>query len=341
MKVKDFYELSKPLVLDGGLATELETTREKKFLTNLWSAACLFQDPDAIREVHLSYFRAGADIASTCSYQTPIDSFIEEGFTNQEAIELIQKSIHIAVEARDIFWKEYQTNETNSENKRIKPMIALALGPYGGSLSDGSEYTGDYGNEISLEKLKDFHKERLNIFKPLFSLIDFIAFETIPSYLEAESICSLLQEEKLDIPCWISFSCKNDEEISHGELFIECVQLCSKIDCIVSVGINCTKPEYISKLIKNAREKLDNIGQEKKYIICYPDGGVEYDNETKLWKRYTGISPKEFENYSKIWTELAKFKIIIGGCCKTTPDHIRSIRNTIDKIKFINSPGKD
>jgi homocysteine S-methyltransferase len=67
MKVKEFYELSKPLVLDGGVATELETTHGKDLSTSeLWSSACLYQDPNAIREVHLSYFRAGADIASTC-----------------------------------------------------------------------------------------------------------------------------------------------------------------------------------------------------------------------------------------------------------------------------------
>jgi len=66
MKVKDFYELSVPLILDGGSATELETTHGKDLSTKLWSAACLYQDPDAIREVHLSYLRAGADIVSTC-----------------------------------------------------------------------------------------------------------------------------------------------------------------------------------------------------------------------------------------------------------------------------------
>src|SRR4051812_21483918 len=66
MKVKDFYELSIPLVLDGGLATELERTHGKNLSTKLWSSACLYQDPASIREVHLSYFRAGADIASTC-----------------------------------------------------------------------------------------------------------------------------------------------------------------------------------------------------------------------------------------------------------------------------------
>src|SRR2546423_1281068 len=70
MRVKDFYELSIPLVLDGGFATELEMTHGKNLSTKLWSAACLYQDPESIREVHLSYFRAGADITSTCRLKT-------------------------------------------------------------------------------------------------------------------------------------------------------------------------------------------------------------------------------------------------------------------------------
>ncbi|CAB4375026.1 Homocysteine S-methyltransferase [Rhizophagus irregularis] len=325
MKIKDFYEISKPLVLDGGLATELEITCGKKFTTNLWSASCLYQDPDAIREVHLSYFRAGADIATTCSYQIPIDTFIKEGFTKQEAIELIQKSVHLAVEARDIFWKEYKEYKEYKEDqtqKRMKPMIALSFGPFGGSLGDYSEYTGNYGNDINLEKLKEFHKNNLNIFKPLLSLIDFIAFETIPSYLEIESICSLLKEEEdFDIPCWVSFTCKNEDQISDGKLLIDCIKLCSKIDCIVSIGINCVIPKFIEKSVKNIREELDKNGYEKKYVICYPNAG-DYRCDDK-------INPDEFEDYTKIWAELAKFKIIIGGCCKTTPDHIRNIRNAL------------
>jgi homocysteine S-methyltransferase len=265
------------------------------------------------------------------SYQTPIASFIEMGFTDQEARGLIQKSVHIATEARDTFWKEYQSNKTDSEIDRMKPMISLSLGPFGAQLSDGSEYTGDYGNDITLEKLREFHEDKLNIFKPLLSHVDFIMFETIPSYLEAQAICSLLQEERLDIPCLISFSCKSGEEVSHGESFVDCVQLCSKVDCVVGVGVNCTRPKYIEKLVKDAREELNKVGQEKKYVVCYPNGSVDWDGwDGGKRDHYTEISLKEIENYARIWTKLAKSKIILGGCCKTTPDHIRCIRNAFE-----------
>lgn len=55
-------------VLDGGLATELEA-RNIQLHPTLWSAYCIHNNPDAIKDVHLSYLRAGADIITTASYQ--------------------------------------------------------------------------------------------------------------------------------------------------------------------------------------------------------------------------------------------------------------------------------
>jgi homocysteine S-methyltransferase len=131
------------------------------------------------------------------------------------------------------------------------------------------------------------------------------------------------------IPCFISFSCKNEQQISHGELLIDCIKLCSKIECIVSIGINCVRPKYSENLIKIVREELDKNGYEKKYVICYPNGG-DFDNGNTNPDK---ILPKEFGDYTKIWAELAKFKIILGGCCKSTPDHIRCIRNALKNLQ--------
>lgn len=55
-------------ILDGGLATELEN-RGADLTDSLWSAKCLLENPGLVRQVHLDYFRAGADIVTSCSYQ--------------------------------------------------------------------------------------------------------------------------------------------------------------------------------------------------------------------------------------------------------------------------------
>jgi homocysteine S-methyltransferase len=56
------------LIVDGALATELER-RGADLHDPLWSAKCVLERPDLIREVHLDYLKAGADIVTTATYQ--------------------------------------------------------------------------------------------------------------------------------------------------------------------------------------------------------------------------------------------------------------------------------
>ena len=65
-------------MLDGALATELEA-RGFKLNDALWSACLLAENPDAIEDLHLDYFQAGADVAISASYQASVDGFIAQG----------------------------------------------------------------------------------------------------------------------------------------------------------------------------------------------------------------------------------------------------------------------
>src|SRR5215203_383283 len=80
------------VVLDGGLATELES-QGHNLDSALWSARLLHDDPDAIVEAHLAYFAAGAQVATTASYQASIDGFVRAGSSPAEAQELIKRSV--------------------------------------------------------------------------------------------------------------------------------------------------------------------------------------------------------------------------------------------------------
>jgi homocysteine S-methyltransferase len=74
-----FLAASGPVaVLDGGLATELEA-RGHDLGDALWSARLLVDDPDAIIAAHLAFFRAGAVIATTASYQASFAGFAARG----------------------------------------------------------------------------------------------------------------------------------------------------------------------------------------------------------------------------------------------------------------------
>src|SRR3954447_15380520 len=93
---------SPPLISDGGLATELEA-HGHDLSDALWSAPLLAADPDAIREAHLAFFRGGARIATTASYQASFAGFAARGVGREEAARLMRRSVELAAAAaRDV-----------------------------------------------------------------------------------------------------------------------------------------------------------------------------------------------------------------------------------------------
>ncbi len=81
--------------------------------------------------------------------------------------------------------------------------------------------------------------------------LDLLAFETIPCLAEARAITRLLRTEGFGIPSWISFSCRDESTISHGESFArEAVPLAGEADAVVAVGLNCTAPRFVTPLLK-------------------------------------------------------------------------------------------
>ena len=84
-----------PLILDGALATELER-KGCDLNDSLWSAKILIEQPELIQQVHLDYFQAGADCATTACYQTTIDGFAEKAIQKEEAIEPHETICHFS-----------------------------------------------------------------------------------------------------------------------------------------------------------------------------------------------------------------------------------------------------
>src|SRR5579862_2890712 len=113
------------LVLDGALATELER-RGADLLDPLWSAKVLLEQPKMIQAVHLDYFRAGADIATTASYQATFEGFARRGLSPAAAEELLRGAVALAVAAREEFW-----SDPESRAGRLEPLVAASVGPYG------------------------------------------------------------------------------------------------------------------------------------------------------------------------------------------------------------------
>src|SRR4030095_5807831 len=105
----------------------------------LWSARLLRDDPAAIVAAHAAFAAAGAQVATTASYQATVEGFPAAGIDDTEARRLITSSVALAREGQGEGW------------------VAGSVGPYGAMLADGSEYTGDYVSAVGVAAARALH----------------------------------------------------------------------------------------------------------------------------------------------------------------------------------------
>ncbi|XP_027366617.1 homocysteine S-methyltransferase 3-like [Abrus precatorius] len=309
-------------VIDGGFATELE--RHGADLNDpLWSAKCLISSPHLVRRVHLDYLDAGANIIITASYQATIQGFEAKGIAREEGEILLRKSVEIAREAREIYYdrctKDFSDFMRDERYRRRPILIAASVGSYGAYLADGSEYIGDYGDAVTVQTLKDFHRERIKILVDVGA--DLIAFETIPNKLEAKAYAELLAEEGIETPAWFSFTCKDETKVVSGDSIFECASIADSCRQVVAVGVNCTAPRFIHGLISSITKATS------KPVLVYPNSGETYIAESNQWVKSSGIAENDFVPYIGNWHDAGAS--LFGGCCRTTPNTIRGIAEAI------------
>ena len=288
-----------PVVLDGGLATQLEAQGES-IDTLLWSAALLRSKPSAIVTAHRAFLDAGAEIVISASYQASRAGFHQLGVDAAEADRLIASSVALARQACD---------EYAADNPAAPPrLVAASVGPYGAVLHDGSEYTGDYG--VPAAVLRQFHAQRLALLDA--TAADVLACETIPSADEARVLAELLYDATT--PAWVSFSCRNGDEISDGTALAEVAALFADHPRVLAVGINCTAPGYVVPLIGHIAAAAPD-----KAIVVYPNSGERYSSAGNQWSGETQPLGLDVEAW------LAAGARLVGGCCRITPTQIRSM----------------
>jgi homocysteine S-methyltransferase len=278
------------IVLDGGLATELERSGHDLH-DPLWSARVLVEDPDAIRAVHAAYFGAGADVAISASYQATFEGFAGRGIHGPKAAALMRTSVELARDAAS-----------------GDQLVAASVGPYGAMLGNGAEYTGDYDRDE--DELVEFHVPRMEALAA--AAPDLFAVETIPSIVEAAALVRALDKVP-EVPAWVSFSCRDGTHICDGTPIDEAVRTLANAPTVVAIGINCTPPLHAESLVETVSATTGRP------VVCYPNRGSFWDPMRKAWTdppRQDARPPLRPLDWRRAGASL------IGGCCGTTPADI-------------------
>lgn len=307
MNLLDLLALERPIVLDGGLATELEA-QGHDLTDDLWSARLLRDDPQAIRQAHVAYLRAGAQTITTASYQASVESFALAGVGAELAEQLLARSVELARHAR---------SEVASElPDAAHSLVAASVGPYGAILHEGQEYTGDYG-VLTADELEAFHERRLRVL--LAAGPDCVACETIPRTDEAAILARLLDD--LDAPpSWISFTCRDGSTTSGGDPIELAVSAAVGGTSIAAVGVNCTAPDHVAELLRRAASVTDLP------LVAYPNGGRVWDGNARGWLTL-GSDHLALDSVDEWITAGAR---LVGGCCGIGPATIAELASSLD-----------
>jgi homocysteine S-methyltransferase len=282
-----------PVVLDGGLATELER-RGHDLGSALWSARLLRDDPAAIVAVHAAYAEAGAQVVTTASYQATFEGFARAGLDARTTQRLLGLSVALAREGAPEAW------------------VAGSVGPFGALLADGSEYTGAYADELGVAELRRFHRPRMQVLAE--AGVDVLACETVPAAAEAAAL--LAEAGSLGMPLWLSLTTVVDDDgvvrTRRGEPAADVFATAAGVAEVVAVGANCTDPSGVLAAVEAA-------APSGKPVVVYPNSGEGWDAAGRRW---TGTPASAADDVQR-W--IAAGARLVGGCCRTGPDRIREI----------------
>ncbi|MFW2501478.1 methionine synthase [Clostridium diolis] len=321
LQIKELLE-KRILVLDGAMGTCIQNYKleEKDYRGNL-NISCNqkgnndilnLTNPNIIREIHEAYLESGADIIETNTFNST--SISQKDYEMEDKIyELNFKGAKLAKEAADKF---------TAENPNKPRFVAGSLGPTNktASLSPDVENPG-YRN-ISFDELVEAYKEQ--VLGLIDGGVDLILIETIFDALNARAALmgakSAFLEKGKNLPVIISGTIADKSgRILSGQT-LEAFANTMVDESIIAIGLNCS---FGAKDLIPFVKYLSRT--QNRYISVYPNAGLpnsfgEYDEK-----------PEETAALIKSLAEDGCLNIV-GGCCGTTPDHIKAVSEAIKDI---------
>lgn len=293
------------LVLDGAMGTAIQkyNLNSDDYLGKKGCNEILnITRPDIIKDIHLKYIEAGADIIETNSFNCNKISLNEYGFS-ERAYEIAKRSAELAKEV------------TTTSEKKI--YIAGSIGPTNKILTIPSG-KNSYDRDLEFDYLKEAYSEQIEGL--IDGGVDILLIETIFDGLNAKcaviSAEEVMKRKNINLPIMISATVNKEGKIFTGQS-IESLIVALDRESIISYGFNCS---FGAKELIPLTKKLGKF--TKKPISLYPNAGLPNEDGEYL------ESPDITANYLKELVDNQEVNIL-GGCCGTTFEHIRSIANLV------------
>ena len=290
----------KPILLDGGMGQEI-VNRGGKGGFGEWSVAALHEDPDMVRDIHLDYIRAGADVITTNTYGT---TRVRLRHVDMEGrfVELVRIAGELAFKAR-----------TDSGNQDLR--IATSLPPLEAS------YISEF--ELSYQQTAAHFAEMMDLLDPY---VDIFLGETLSTAFEARAFLEAAQNRSKTV--WLSLTLDDhgSTNLRGGESLAEVIESLRdyQLDALL---INCCTPDSIHAALPILQAGGLPFGAYANGFVEIPESWDEVGGVTQLSTR-TDLSPKVYAEDVKRWIDAGA--AIVGGCCEVGPAHIARLRQLID-----------
>lgn len=322
MNIKEVLE-KKILVLDGAMGTMIQKYKltEDDFRAERFAGhshplkgnndLLSITRPDIIKAIHLEYLEAGADIIETNTFSANIIS--QADYALESAVYDINFfSAKIAKEA---------TTEMTQKNPEKPRFVAGSIGPTNRTASISPDVNNPGFRAVSFDDLVSAYKEQVEAL--IEGGVDLLLVETIFDTLNAKAcvfaIMEVLEARKIKIPVMVSGTITDASGRTLSGQTTEAFYISLSHAPLLSIGINCAlgakaMKQYIEILAKNA----------SCYISCYPNAGLP--NEFGLYDETPQDMARQLEDFMK-----EGLINIVGGCCGTSPDHIRAFAELAKK----------
>ena len=297
----DLFALRRPVILDGAMGTELQRRGIETGLP-LWSANALLSSPETVRQIHVDYVRAGADIITSNTFRTTRRTFRRAGLPDRSA-RLSDLAVSLAKEAR-----------AGYPDRPL--MIAGSMAP----LEDC------YHPELvpPQPELREEHAE--NAQRLTEAGVDFLLLETMGTIREALAAAEAARATGKEFVA--SFLCNAHGSLYDGESLQDAVYAIAPL-LPSAFSINCVSPRSMELPLKNMLLAVRNLsGTHVVPLAVYANVGVpggEHGDEL-----IPDVGPDEYGECARRWVR--KGVAIIGGCCGTTPEHITAVKRALRTI---------
>ena len=305
------------LVLDGAMGTmiqrhklEEEDFRGERFKDHLHplkgnNDLLSLTQPDIIKEIHLQYFEAGADIAETNTFSST--SIAQADYHLQEAVyDLNFYSAKIAKEAAE----EYTAKEPHKPR-----FVAGSLGPTNRTASISPDVNNPGFRAIEFDELVEAYKEQAKALMD--GGVDLMLVETVFDTLNAKAalyaIDVLFEEEGKSLPVMVSGTITDASGRTLSGQTTDAFLISLEHFPLMSIGLNCALGA------KELRPYLQVLDRESPFFVsAHPNAGLP--NEFGQYDQ----TPEDMAGQIEVFLKEGLINIV-GGCCGTTPEHISAI----------------